>query len=115
MYKITNIPDFSLHSGNCFSIQPEYTTILSKFITEKKGIVNLTPRLVDAIMLRTKYPESSLSDLSEVSEEEIGRKISKSGLNHCFKDIHELYEKLNGGNKWVLALILFKTFVFKVF
>jgi len=34
--KITNIPDFSLHSGNCFSIQPEYTTILSKFITEKK-------------------------------------------------------------------------------
>ena len=50
-------------------------------------------------MLRTKYPESSLSDLSEVSEEEIGRKISKSGLNHCFKDIHELYEKLNGGNK----------------
>ncbi len=70
-----------------------------KFITEKKGIVNLTPRLVDAIMLRTKYPESSLSDLSEVSEEEIGRKISKSGLNHCFKDIHELYKKLNGGNK----------------
>lgn len=66
------------------------------YVIEKKGIINLTPRLVDAIVLRTRYPESSLSDLASVSEEEIGRKISKSGLSHCFRDIHELYEKLTG-------------------
>lgn len=67
-----------------------------KYISEKEGIVKLTPRLVDAIVLRTKYPESSLSDLSEVSLDEIGRKVSKSGLSHCFRDLHEIYVKLKG-------------------
>lgn len=67
-----------------------------KYITEKKGIVNLTPRLVDAIMLRTKYPDSSLSELSVIAQEELGKSITKSGLSHCFRDIHELYLKLKG-------------------
>lgn len=67
-----------------------------RFIVNQKGIKTLTPRLIDAIVLRNKYPDSSLSELSELSEEVIGKKISKSGISHCFRDIHELYVKLKG-------------------
>ena len=58
-----------------------------KFLTENQGLVNLTQRLTDAILLRTTYPDYSLSELSSVSEEVIGKYIPKSGLSHCFKDI----------------------------
>ncbi len=58
-----------------------------KFLTDNIGLVNLSDRLTDAIILRTSYPDYSLNELSSVSEETIGRFISKSGLSHCFKDI----------------------------
>ena len=49
---------------------------------------------MDAVMLRSKFPESSLSELSENSEEVTGKYISKSGLSHCFKDIEKLYNEV---------------------
>ena len=58
-----------------------------RFLTENQGLVSLTQRLTDAILLRTTYPDYSLSELSSASEELIGRYMSKSGLNHCYKDI----------------------------
>ena len=67
-----------------------------QYILERKNISQLTPRLVDAMILRNKYPESSLSELSYVAEEIIGKKITKSGLSHCYRDIHELYLELKG-------------------
>lgn len=63
-----------------------------KIIEETKGFESLSIRLMEAVTLRTNNPEGSLQDLSNESEEVIGRYISKSGLNHCFKDI-ELYAK----------------------
>ncbi len=48
---------------------------------------DLDDRLINAINLRLKNPEDSLSELSIKSDEEYGRYISKSGLSHCFKDI----------------------------
>lgn len=67
-----------------------------KFLTENQGLVNLTQRLTDAILLRTTYPDYSLSELSSVSEEVIGKYITKSGLSHCFKDIEILCEEIKG-------------------
>lgn len=67
-----------------------------KFLTENQGLVNLTQRLTDAILLRTTYPDYSLSELSSVSEEVIGKSITKSGLSHCFKDIEILCEEIKG-------------------
>lgn len=67
-----------------------------KFLTENQGLVSLTQRLTDAILLRTTYPDYSLSELSSVSEELIGKYMSKSGLNHCFKDIAILCEEIKG-------------------
>lgn len=63
-------------------------------IEEKIDINTLSPRLQEAIYLRKHYPDSSLSELSEISLEAIGRNISKSGLSHCFKDLENLAEGL---------------------
>ena len=46
-----------------------------KYLTDHQGLVQLTPRLTDAIVLRTTFPEYSLADLSDVSEETVGRYI----------------------------------------
>lgn len=61
-----------------------------KVVEEYIGYERLSPRLMEAVLLRTQNPESSLQELSEISEEEVNRKISKSALNHCFRDLQEL-------------------------
>lgn len=68
-------------------------------LEEKVGHINLSPRLINAIILRTTYPDDSLADLSNRSEEVIGKYISKSGLCHCFKDIHILAEEYRKNKK----------------
>ena len=45
---------------------------------------------------RIKYPESSLKELSEIISLETGKTITKSGLNHRFRKIKDLSEKLKG-------------------
>ena len=63
-------------------------------IEKTMGFLNMSPRLMNAIILRTSHPEDSLSQLSDKSEEEVGKYISKSGLSHCFKDIAAIADKL---------------------
>jgi cell division protein WhiA len=48
------------------------------------------PGIIEAIKLRRKYPELSLVELSMKSEEEYHKPISKSGLNHRFREIERL-------------------------
>ena len=43
---------------------------------------------------RIKYPEASLQELSEIMSVELDNKITKSGLNHRFKKIKEIANKL---------------------
>lgn len=43
---------------------------------------------------RLKYPEASLSDLSDLISVETGNKISKSGLNHRFRKIREIVSNI---------------------
>ena len=43
---------------------------------------------------RIKYPEASLSELSDIISEETGNKITKSGLNHRFRKIREIVANL---------------------
>lgn len=65
-----------------------------KFLEENYGLMNLTPRLLDAVILRMTYPDDSLSELSANSEKTIHRYLSKSGLSHCFKDLEKLAEEV---------------------
>ena len=43
---------------------------------------------------RLKYPEASLSELSEIITKETGSKITKSGLNHRFRKIKEILNNI---------------------
>ena len=47
-------------------------------------------KLKVVIEYRIRYPEASLSDLSEIISRETGDNISKSGLNHRFRKIREI-------------------------
>lgn len=64
-----------------------------KFIEFNVGFSNLTNRLMEVILLRTTHQDSSLSELSELSEETVGRYLSKSHINHCLREIGELAKK----------------------
>jgi len=63
-------------------------------IEKYKGLQNLSTRLLEAIKLRTENPDCSLSELSAMSEEVVGREISKSGLSHCFHDLQDMANSL---------------------
>lgn len=65
-----------------------------KKIEEKKGYSILSPRLMEAVILRTNHPDASLQELSDLSEETTGRYLSKSGINHCLKDILDIANNL---------------------
>lgn len=54
----------------------------------------LSENLHQAIFLRKKYPESSLQELSEHSDEHFRKPISKSGLNHRFRNIHQMAQEV---------------------
>lgn len=64
------------------------------FLEKQYGLINLTPRLMDAVILRMTFPDDSLAQLSEQSEEVINHYVSKSGLSHCFRDIRLLVEEI---------------------
>lgn len=63
-------------------------------LIDKIGLELIDAKLRDVIIYRKKYPDLSLLELSSVISMETGLNISKSGLNHRFRKIHEMAEKL---------------------
>ena len=63
-------------------------------IYEKLGEEFLDDKVKEACIYRMKYPESSLQELSEIMTLEIGKPITKSGLNHRFRKIREIARKI---------------------
>lgn len=54
----------------------------------------LDEKLKEAIEYRMKYRESSLKELADIISLETGSEITKSGLNHRFRKIKEILEKI---------------------
>ena len=54
----------------------------------------LDEKLREVIEYRMKYRESSLQELADIMSAETGVEISKSGLNHRFRKIKEILEKV---------------------
>lgn len=54
----------------------------------------LDEKLKEVVDYRIKYPEASLSDLSDIISRETGRNITKSGLNHRFRKIREIVSNI---------------------
>lgn len=62
---------------------------------EKADIFELLDDKVKEVAIyRKKYPEASLQELSEIISLETGKPITKSGLHHRLKKIHELVQKI---------------------
>lgn len=64
-------------------------TYIKKIISEDK----LDNKMAETMDLRIENPTSSLNELVEIAKEK-GINLTKSGLNHRFRKIHELYEIL---------------------
>lgn len=63
-------------------------------IKERIGFDALDDRIRVVAIYREKYPEVSLSELSEIISVELDKKITKSGLSHRFRKIREIAERL---------------------
>ena len=63
-------------------------------IKEKIGFDALDERLSTVAIYREKYPEVSLSELSEIISSEQNKKITKSGLSHRIRKLKEIADKL---------------------
>ena len=63
-------------------------------IIEKIGKDALDEKLVLVANYRIKYPDVSLQELSEIISYETGKVITKSGLNHRFRKIKEIANRL---------------------
>ena len=63
-------------------------------ILDKIGKEALDDKLLEVIDYRLKYPESSLQELSDIMSYEMGKTITKSGLNHRFRKLKEIANKL---------------------
>ena len=59
----------------------------------------LDEKIKEVIEYRMKYKESSLSELANIISLETGTEISKSGLNHRFRKIKEILEKIENKNQ----------------
>jgi hypothetical protein len=58
------------------------------------GLEILDDKLKEVCEYRLKYPESSLRELGEIISLETNNKVSKSGLNHRFRKIKEISDKM---------------------
>ena len=63
-------------------------------ILDKLGEEFLDEKLKEAAEYRLKYPESSLLELSDIISMETNKKITKSGLNHRFRKLKEIAQRL---------------------
>ena len=63
-------------------------------IVNKLGLDLVDSKVKDVIVYRLKYPEVSLGELSDIMSYETNKPITKSGLNHRFRKIHEIANRL---------------------
>ena len=65
-----------------------------EYLKENLGLDLLDDKTKEVVEYRLKYPESSLLELSEIITYETGKPITKSGLNHRFRKIRELVNRM---------------------
>lgn len=63
-------------------------------IKDRIGLEVLDEKIKEVVVYRLKYPEASLTELSYIISTELDKKITKSGLSHRFRKIHEIADKL---------------------
>ena len=64
------------------------------YIEKKVGLKKLPRSAYEAAVLRKKYPEASIIEIAEKYQKRTGKPISKSAINHRFRSIREMADKL---------------------
>lgn len=64
------------------------------YLKENLGLELLDDKTKEIIEYREKYPESSLQELADIITYETGKTITKSGLNHRFRKLKELVNRM---------------------
>ena len=70
-----------------------------EIIEEEMGLDLLDDKVKEACLYRKKYPETSLTELSNIISLETGVNITKSGLNHRFRKIKEIANRIKNKKK----------------
>lgn len=65
-----------------------------EYLKENAALELLDDKTKEVIDYRLKYPETSLTELAEIISYETRKPITKSGLNHRFRKINELVERM---------------------
>ena len=68
-------------------------------IKEFIGLDAVPEKIRDVVIYREKYPEASLLELSYIIGSETDKPITKSGLSHRFRKIHEIAERIRNEKK----------------
>ena len=69
-----------------------------EYLKENAALDLLDDKTKEAIEYRLKYPEVSLTELAEIISYETRKPLTKSGLNHRFRKIKELVDKMKKAN-----------------
>lgn len=64
------------------------------YIEKKVGLKKLPRSAYEAAILRKKYPEASIIEIAEKYQKRTGKSISKSAINHRFRSIRDMADKL---------------------
>ena len=68
-------------------------------IDEKMGIKHISNEKAKLLCeIRRENEAASLTDLAAIMSERLGKTITKSNINHLFRYLHQLYERLNNDN-----------------
>lgn len=82
------------------SIQSASALVHDIELLEEVGALELLDdKVLEVANYRRRYPESSLTELSEIISIETGTKITKSGLHHRLNKIKQLAEKIKNKQK----------------
>ena len=65
-----------------------------EYLKENAALDLLDDKTLELIDYRIKYPETSLTELAEIMSYETRKPITKSGLNHRFRKMNELVERM---------------------
>lgn len=70
-----------------------------KYMDEKDLLSLLDDKTKQVAEYRLKYPEESFQTLADIISSETGKKVTKSYINHHFRKISEVYEKIINDSK----------------
>ena len=72
----------------------EYVNIKNNYKCLGSGVDGSVYKVSADTVFKFYHKDDSLNELSSASLEEVGKTISKSALNHRFREIHDLYVEI---------------------